>query len=110
MQKLVTHFSLRLGLELSGKENCIEFHPILSDCKRRNPQNLAGSVPNIPTSANILTQKKEQKSLLLEFVIPAGFEPTTHSLEGCCSIQLSYGTITKSCGLSALYNPLQPTL
>ena len=36
----------------------------------RNPQNLAGSVPNVPTSANILTQKKEQKSLLLEFVIP----------------------------------------
>ena len=27
------------------------------------------------------------------FVIPAGFEPTTHSLEGCCSIQLSYETI-----------------
>ena len=26
-------------------------------------------------------------------VIPAGFEPTTHSLEGCCSIQLSYETI-----------------
>ena len=49
--------------------------------------------PNVPTSANILTQKKEQKSLLLESVIPAGFEPTTHSLEGCCSIQLSYGTL-----------------
>ena len=27
------------------------------------------------------------------FVIPSGFEPETHSLEGCCSIQLSYGTI-----------------
>lgn len=26
------------------------------------------------------------------FVIPAGFEPTTRSLEGCCSIQLSYET------------------
>ena len=26
------------------------------------------------------------------FVIPRGFEPRTHSLEGCCSIQLSYGT------------------
>ena len=27
------------------------------------------------------------------FVIPSGFEPETHSLEGCCSIQLSYGTV-----------------
>ena len=27
------------------------------------------------------------------FVIPLGLEPKTHSLEGCCSIQLSYGTI-----------------
>ncbi len=96
MRKLVTHFSLRLGLELSGKDNCIGFHLILSDCKRRNPQNLAGSVPNVPTSANILTQKKEQKYLLLKFVIPLGFEPKAHSLEGCCSIQLSYGTIPVS--------------
>ena len=71
MQKLVTHFSLRLGLELSGEENCIGFHPILLGCKRRNPQNLAGSVPKTPTLANILTHKKEQKSLLLESVIPA---------------------------------------
>ena len=75
MQKLVTHFSLRLGLDLSGEGNCIELCPVLSDCKVRNPQNLAGSVPNVPTSANILTQKKEQKSLLLEAVIPAEVEP-----------------------------------
>ena len=27
--------------------------------------------------------------------IPRGFEPLTHSLEGCCSIQLSYGTLIK---------------
>ena len=26
-------------------------------------------------------------------MIPRGFEPRTHSLEGCCSIQLSYETI-----------------
>ena len=25
---------------------------------------------------------------------PAGFEPATYSLEGCCSIQLSYGPIS----------------
>ena len=73
MQKLVTHFSIRLGLELSGDENCIGFHSILSDCKMRNPQNLAGSVPQIPTLANILIQKKESKNRLLEFVIPLGW-------------------------------------
>ena len=83
-EKLVTLGSLRLGLEFLGEGNCIELHPILSDCKVRNPQNLAGSEPNVPTSANILIQKKEQKSLLLQFVIPAGLEPTTYSLEGCC--------------------------
>ena len=27
------------------------------------------------------------------FVIRLGFEPKTHSLEGCCSIQLSYRTV-----------------
>ena len=30
---------------------------------------------------------------LLRFVIRLGFEPKTHSLEGCCSIQLSYRTV-----------------
>ena len=40
-----------------------------------------------------ISQKKEQNFCSF-FVIPAGFEPTTHSLEGCCSIQLSYETIT----------------
>jgi hypothetical protein len=34
-------------------------------------------------------------------VTPAGFEPTTHSLEGCCSIQLSYGA---SYGLAKIGN------
>ncbi len=41
MQKLVTLGSLRLGLDLLSEENCIGFHLILSDCKVRNPQNLA---------------------------------------------------------------------
>ena len=34
-------------------------------------------------------------------VIRLGFEPKTHSLEGCCSIQLSYQTITSLLGNDA---------
>jgi hypothetical protein len=34
-------------------------------------------------------------------VIPAGFEPATISLEGWCSIQLSYGTVVQQ--LRALF-------
>ncbi len=30
--------------------------------------------------------------LTMLLVIPAGLEPATRSLEGCCSIQLSYET------------------
>ena len=38
-------------------------------------------------------KNQERKFLIFQcFVIPSGFEPETHSLEGCCSIQLSYGT------------------
>ena len=43
---------------------------------------------------NVQIKRKElnlSNSLIL-FVIPARLERATHSLEGCCSIQLSYGT------------------
>ena len=37
------------------------------------------------------------------FVIRLGFEPKTHSLEGCCSIQLSYQTIVFGCKDTAFF-------
>ena len=42
----------------------------------------------------IAIQKKRNHlvALCFAFVIRLGFEPKTHSLEGCCSIQLSYRT------------------
>ena len=39
----------------------------------------------------IITKKGD--SFRISLVIGLGFEPRTHSLEGCCSIQLSYLTI-----------------
>ena len=42
--------------------------------------------------------------LVINNVIRLGFEPKTHSLEGCCSIQLSYRTEP----LSLLILPWKP--
>ena len=40
------------------------------------------------------TKKRQSYSVVFvcNSVIPLGLEPKTYSLEGCCSIQLSYGT------------------
>ena len=38
-------------------------------------------------------KKTALSGCLSKKVIRSGFEPETHSLEGCCSIQLSYQTI-----------------
>ena len=43
-------------------------------------------------------------------VIPLGFEPKTHSLEGCCSIQLSYGTVPSEHKISAFIPNLQKNI
>ncbi len=51
------------------------------------------------------------RGLSIYDVIPAGFEPTTHSLEGCCSIQLSYETIfsflKKRCKSKPIFGNIQ---
>ena len=44
---------------------------------------------------NDIKLKGRFTGLLIFMAIPARFERATHSLEGCCSIQLSYGTKTK---------------
>ncbi len=47
----------------------------------------------------------------LMLVSPAGIEPATHSLEGCCSIRLSYGERESSFGRGdriRTYDPLLP--
>ena len=53
-EKLVTPCSLRLGFDLLREKNCIELRPILSDCRVRDRENLAGSKLKIPTVQRIL--------------------------------------------------------
>jgi hypothetical protein len=52
--------------------------------------NLKCTIATYPDRSFIKIKKPGNPGFL---VIPPGFEPGTHSLEGCCSIQLSYGTI-----------------
>jgi hypothetical protein len=44
---------------------------------------------------------------------PAGLEPATHSLEGCCSIHLSYGRVIQiqlTSGIAANRFPCSSTI
>ena len=49
---------------------------------------------------SFVNKKQPEKGCF--FVIPERFERSTHSLEGCCSIQLSYGTIILQCKISKI--------
>ena len=66
-------------------------HPvILRDTAREEYEIL---VDGIGRELIKLYKNERDANFLLPFrVIELGFEPKTHSLEGCCSIQLSYST------------------
>jgi hypothetical protein len=56
----------------------------------------------------LLIRHEEQFSIIL--ATPAGIEPATNSLEGCCSIQLSYGADATTAGawLGAVCRAFRP--
>ncbi len=77
------------------------FHdPCGSILKKQKPFSLARKLVFFHALAfeNKFSNRRMKKArhirdrLFLLSVIRAGFEPTTRSLEGCCSIQLSYRT------------------
>ena len=69
----------------------LQKHPvILRDTAREEYEIL---VDGIGRELIKLYKNERDANFLLPFrVIELGFEPKTHSLEGCCSIQLSYST------------------
>ena len=58
-------------------------------CPRHSPSAVVEPFGFAPA---IEYEKGPQKGAL--FVLTAGFEPTTHCLEGSCSIQLSYASVS----------------
>ena len=69
---------------------------------RKNTR-FSGSYSSCTWSNNMKIGWTSKMSILSYFlVIPKGFEPLTHRLEICCSIQLSYGTVPCKFGLRAV--------
>jgi hypothetical protein len=65
---------------------------------RPNPGHIYPAQSKENLSRKTTPEKKSAISgLFFSLVIRIGFKPMTHSLEGCCSIQLSYRTITTIC-------------
>ena len=72
------------------------FVPVMR--KMQNNRDFPLSVPYESELSTVHWHTKKRNlmvALLRSFVIRTGFEPVTHSLEGCCSIQLSYRTDPK---------------
>ena len=70
----------------------LQKHPVmLRDTAREEYEILVDGIGR--ELIKLYKNEREAKNLLPFRVIELGFEPKTHSLEGCCSIQLSYGTI-----------------
>ena len=77
----------RAILQALGTKACAGFAGLAFVFKKRPYGNLGFPTAFFNTKARCLRQRAF--SML---VIRLGFEPKTHSLEGCCSIQLSYRT------------------
>ena len=70
---------------------CWAKHPVmLRDTAREEYEILVDGIGR--ELIKLYKNEREAKNLLPFRVIELGFEPKTHSLEGCCSIQLSYST------------------
>ena len=65
--------------------------PLVDPSPQKSILSTSAHAPKILCQRSYDTKKGD--SFRISLVIGLGFEPRTHSLEGCCSIQLSYLTI-----------------
>ena len=64
--------------------------PLVDPSPQKSILSTSAHAPKILCQRSYDTKKGD--SFRISLVIGLGFEPRTHSLEGCCSIQLSYPT------------------
>jgi hypothetical protein len=50
-------------------------------------------IADVVTRSNTGIRRSQSTAVAQRVACPEGIEPPTHSLEGCCSIQLSYGQL-----------------
>ena len=67
--------------------------PLVDPSPQKSILSTSAHAPKILCQRSYDTKKGD--SFRISLVIGLGFEPRTHSLEGCCSIQLSYGALDK---------------
>ena len=79
-------------IRASSSRQAIETNAAARACLRPPSLCLAAKSPHT-LEVGPGTEKADGKSAFS--VIRLGFEPKTHSLEGCCSIQLSYRTVQR---------------
>ena len=92
-----------VGFSVANGESVIEHLRFLSDYRfilhqkwnnvHQKVEEAVGFEPTVPAKVRQFSRLYQSTSLTrFLMVIPAGFEPAAPSLEGSCSIQLSYGT------------------
>ena len=88
----------RAGLTLAANPAMPTTSP---DVSRSRPIAFAWQIRGNNSANRRKIARRSWPNLLFLLVCPEGIEPPTHSLEGCCSIRLSYGQRTADAGFPA---------
>ena len=82
-----------MGLEISRITDCASWHTVVGMEYSTVFDKCSSPVNWVEPFVKGTQKTKKRLRGAWVLVCPEGIEPPTHSLEGCCSIQLSYGQV-----------------